>query len=215
MNKFKKTILLVPIVLLTIIIYSSAFASEVTGGLSNQGVIPVPPSGVTAWKTGDYEITIIWNAVTGVDGYKVYRKKDSADFQLIADNVTALLYKDSGLVVGVYSYQIQSFKGTLSPDITNIPPTTPITIVAPVPPTPPPAPSGGGGGPALPPSPPTPLSPEAQKADINDDNKIDILDFNSLMVNWGSSSASNPTDFNGDSKVDIFDFNYMMIYWTA
>jgi hypothetical protein len=77
-----------------------------------------------------------------------------------------------------------------------------------------PTPSGGGG--ATTPTPtPTPLSAQAQKVDANKDNKIDILDFNSLMVSWGSTIAGTIADFNGDNKVDIFDFNLLMIYWTG
>ena len=57
------------------------------------------------------------------------------------------------------------------------------------------------------------LTPEAQIMDVNKDSKIDILDFNVLMVNWGAS-GTNAADFNGDSIVDIFDFNSLMIYWT-
>ena len=60
----------------------------------------------------------------------------------------------------------------------------------------------------------TTLSAAAQKVDANKDNKIDVLDFNTLMVNWGSTSANNAADFNGDSKVDVFDFNLLMINWT-
>jgi len=74
------------------------------------------------------------------------------------------------------------------------------------------APSGGGGGSYAPPS---PLSAAAQKVDANKDGKIDVLDFNSLMINWGNTSSGNIADFNGDGKVDIFDFNMLMINWTA
>ncbi|MBU4368153.1 hypothetical protein KJ575_00330 [Patescibacteria group bacterium] len=84
---------------------------------------------------------------------------------------------------------------------------------------------GGGGGGVQPaststPSPtptPTPLptlSPAAQKVDANKDSKIDILDFNILMVNWGKTGTGNVADFNGDGKADIFDFNLLMINWT-
>ncbi|KKT16588.1 MAG: hypothetical protein UV99_C0010G0018 [Parcubacteria group bacterium GW2011_GWC1_43_61] len=58
------------------------------------------------------------------------------------------------------------------------------------------------------------MSATAQKVDANKDGKIDVLDFNSLMVNWGSTSANNVADFNGDGKVDVFDFNLLMINWT-
>lgn len=54
----------------------------------------------------------------------------------------------------------------------------------------------------------------SQKIDSNKDNKIDILDFNNLMVNWGSTQSNNSADFNGDAKVDILDFNLLMVYWT-
>jgi len=33
-------------------------------------------------------------------------------------------------------------------------------------------------------------------------------------VNWGSTSVGNVADFNGDGKVDVFDFNLLMINWT-
>ena len=60
----------------------------------------------------------------------------------------------------------------------------------------------------------TTLSAAAQKVDANKDNKIDVLDFNTLMVNWDKTEAGNIADFNGDGKVDIFDFNLLMINWT-
>jgi hypothetical protein len=78
-----------------------------------------------------------------------------------------------------------------------------------------PTPSGGGGGATTPTPTPTPISAQAQKVDTNKDNKIDILDFNSLMVSWGSTIAGTIADFNADNKVDIFDFNLLMIYWTG
>lgn len=62
--------------------------------------------------------------------------------------------------------------------------------------------------------PPPPLSPEAKKADVNDDEKINILDFNVLMTNWGVTITGNIADFNDDGVVDIFDFNLLMIHWT-
>jgi hypothetical protein len=80
---------------------------------------------------------------------------------------------------------------------------------------------GGGGGSYTPPSTTTPatttstntLTPEQQKVDANKDNKIDVLDFNSLMINWGKTGTGNIADFNSDGKVDIFDFNMLMINW--
>lgn len=146
MNKLRKTISLA-LIILGITCYSFASASEITGGLSNQGIIPVAPSGVTAVKTGDREITISWNAVAGVDGYKIYRQKDSGNFNLIPGDITVLTYKDGGLNDGKYSYKVQSFKGTLSSDPDNILPTVPVNVVTPTStPTPSPAPTSDGGG---------------------------------------------------------------------
>jgi len=72
-------------------------------------------------------------------------------------------------------------------------------------------PSGGGGGSYTPPS---PLSAEAQKVDTNKDNKIDVLDFVTLMANWGETESGNVADFNSDGKVDILDFVSLMANWT-
>ena len=71
---------------------------------------------------------------------------------------------------------------------------------------------GGGGGGIV--TQTSTLSATAQKVDANKDNKIDVLDFNSLMVNWGKTETGNVADFNGDGKVDVFDFNLLMINWT-
>ena len=96
-----------------------------------------------------------------------------------------------------------------------------LTIPAPTPiPTPSPTPSGNtgssgsGGGVTTPSTPTLPLSAAAQKVDANKDGKIDVLDFNLLMVNWGKTGAGIIADFNGDGKVDVFDFNLLMINWT-
>ncbi len=63
-----------------------------------------------------------------------------------------------------------------------------------------------------PPTPP-PLSPEAKKVDANDDESINVLDFNILIINWGAITPGNVADFNDDGIVDIFDFNLLMIHW--
>jgi hypothetical protein len=73
---------------------------------------------------------------------------------------------------------------------------------------------GGGGGANTPSTPASTLSAAAQKVDANKDNKIDVLDFNSLMVNWGKTGTGNVADFDGNGKVDVFDFNLLMINWT-
>lgn len=91
--------------------------------------------------------------------------------------------------------------------------------------------AGGGGGsiaraPASIPTPtPTviPIEParnpvksaQAKQQDPNQDGAINILDFNALMVNWGSRASGNSADMNRDGLVDIFDFNRLMVLWGA
>lgn len=55
--------------------------------------------------------------------------------------------------------------------------------------------------------------PAVIKGDINKSGKVDIFDFNVLMVQWGGAGSS-AADLNSDSKVDIFDFNILMINWS-
>jgi hypothetical protein len=101
---------------------------------------------------------------------------------------------------------------------------------------------GGGGGAIIPPvtqpttgTGTTQTGPQNQKngdytnsyrADINDSGIIDILDYNSIMVNWNKTNslnnatakldkckATNAADVNCDGKVDLLDFNIIMIFW--
>ncbi|MEK7673759.1 MAG: chitobiase/beta-hexosaminidase C-terminal domain-containing protein [Patescibacteria group bacterium] len=82
--------------------------------------------------------------------------------------------------------------------------------------------SGGGGGGGYYIYSPTPVATTTQTSssattslstDINKDSKIDILDFNLLMVNWGNINSGNVADVNKDNKVDLLDFNMLMVYW--
>lgn len=111
-------------------------------------------------------------------------------------------------VSGIKANQTKTF---VNGESTPLDLTIPGTISEPEP-TPSP---GGSGGTTTPAPTPGPLSPEAQKVDANNDDRIDILDFNTLMVNWGSTVVDNIADFDNDGKVDIFDFNLLMIHWTG
>lgn len=51
-------------------------------------------------------------------------------------------------------------------------------------------------------------------ADVNGDGKVDILDFNTLMVDWNKSGEKLAADFNSDKKVDLLDFNLLMVHWS-
>jgi Dockerin type I domain len=64
------------------------------------------------------------------------------------------------------------------------------------------------------------------RADINDSGKVDLYDFNILMVNWNKVQAvdiskskpdrcqqANLADVNCDGKVSVLDFNVVIVYW--
>lgn len=52
--------------------------------------------------------------------------------------------------------------------------------------------------------------------DANNDGKVDIFDFNILMIQWGKiipDTMNNIADFDKDGLVGIFDFNILMVHW--
>jgi hypothetical protein len=51
------------------------------------------------------------------------------------------------------------------------------------------------------------------RADVVKDGVIDLIDFNTLMVQWGRAGASLASDINGDEAVDLLDFNQLMVKW--
>ena len=53
-----------------------------------------------------------------------------------------------------------------------------------------------------------------KQGDANGDNRIDIEDFNILLMNWGSTIRGNQGDLNYDGVVDILDFNELMKSWS-
>jgi len=67
-----------------------------------------------------------------------------------------------------------------------------------------------------------PISPEPSKpqrkcngANLNDDSKIDILDFSIILHHWRSKNPANYcADINQNGIVDIYDFSIMMYWWT-
>ncbi|MCK5491359.1 MAG: hypothetical protein KAI67_05975 [Candidatus Pacebacteria bacterium] len=75
-----------------------------------------------------------------------------------------------------------------------------------------------------PPSPPKPPEPPGQPpgpqkkcngANLNNDSKIDILDFSILLHYSKSKNPANPcADINQNGIVDIYDFSIMMYHWT-
>lgn len=61
-----------------------------------------------------------------------------------------------------------------------------------------------------------PISTEAatQTSDLNNDQKINLIDFSIILYNWGTPKNS-AADLNNDKKVDLIDFSIMLYYWTG
>ena len=66
---------------------------------------------------------------------------------------------------------------------------------------------GGGGGSILP--------PPVVVGDATGDSIVNVLDFNAVIVAWGSTGSNIPADLNRDGVVDILDFNILIINWTT
>jgi hypothetical protein len=87
--------------------------------------------------------------------------------------------------------------------------------------TPPPSSGGGGGGSIMGITTTTPttalssLTAEQKAYDANNDSRIDVLDFNALIVHWGEAGANVVADFDKNGVVDVLDFNALMVHWTA
>lgn len=69
-----------------------------------------------------------------------------------------------------------------------------------------PAPSSSGGGSVS-------NNTTYPAGDINHDGKVDILDFNALLVHWGQKGSNIDADLNGNGVVGILDFNILIVNW--
>ena len=55
-----------------------------------------------------------------------------------------------------------------------------------------------------------------KNGDINNDKKVNIVDFSIMLFFWNQRSPSNPcADINADGAVNLFDFSIMLFWWTG
>ncbi|MEK7194902.1 MAG: dockerin type I repeat-containing protein [Patescibacteria group bacterium] len=132
---------------------------------------------------------------------------------LIFAGVATSAWEGTGnLNTGFGSNTIQGTVGTPTPTVTPTP--TPTST-----PTPTPTQNnsggggGGGGGGANNGNQGQVSGVSTILGDINKDGKVDVLDFNALVVNWGNNPQNINADLTGDGKVDILDFNALMVAW--
>jgi hypothetical protein len=52
-----------------------------------------------------------------------------------------------------------------------------------------------------------------RKSDLNDDGKVNFVDFSILLFNWGKDNPR--VDINGDGKINLADFSIMLTCWTG
>jgi len=57
--------------------------------------------------------------------------------------------------------------------------------------------------------------PEISKGDLNNDNRVNLVDFSIAAYWYKRTSPPSSVDLNGDGKVDLVDFSIMAYYWTG
>jgi hypothetical protein len=53
------------------------------------------------------------------------------------------------------------------------------------------------------------------KGDLNNDKKVNLIDFSIAAYWYKRPSPPTTSDFNSDGKVDLVDFSIMAFYWTG
>lgn len=73
-------------------------------------VVPGTPK-LTSIAAPDYKsLKISWNAVTGADGYRVYRKTAEGTWKIVGDHLTGNQYTDNSVDTGTeYTYTVSAF----------------------------------------------------------------------------------------------------------
>ena len=62
----------------------------------------------------------------------------------------------------------------------------------------------------------SPATSCSKNGDLNNDGKVNIIDFSVLLFFWNQRSPKNPcTDINKDGIVNIFDFSIMLFWWNG
>lgn len=55
-----------------------------------------------------------------------------------------------------------------------------------------------------------------KNGDINNDKRVNIVDFSIMLYFWNQRNQKNPcADTNGDGAVNLFDFSIMLFWWTG
>jgi len=145
---------------------NSVFAGEATGTIGNggEGAVgsPETPANLTANAESTSQIEVSWDAVSGVDGYELYRN------DALITTTSSTNYSDDGLTSGTtYSYKVRSYLASIKSNFSSVVSATTMTSGGGGGGTTGPSGGGGGGGVSTPPpttpTPPTDETPPAEE----------------------------------------------------
>lgn len=186
--------------ILSLAIVSQVYASEVTGTLTTgvstgvDGTVIVKPSAspVAGTYTSAQSVTLIGGAGTVSIHYTI---DGSAAACTSGNTYTTAISVPSNLVIEA----IACYPNSVASDV--------ILFGYAINPPSSGGGGGGGGGGLL-------ANPVTVATDFSGDGKIDVLDFNILITNWGLTPATKASgDANNDGVVDILDFNMLITNW--
>jgi hypothetical protein len=60
-----------------------------------------------------------------------------------------------------------------------------------------------------------PFEARPPQGDINDDNKVNLIDFSILLYWFGRENVPSKVDLDNNRKADLIDFSIMAYYWTG
>jgi hypothetical protein len=204
MKKINQKIILLPVIMLAMFAVGNvASASDYTGYLSTgvstgvTGVVIAPPlaSPTAGVYTSTQSVTLSADRSTSIS-YTTDGSSPTCSSFIYSSPIT-VSSSQTIEAISCYPNNLSSAVASFLYNINNTP-------VAPA------NSSGGGGGGGVSNGSP---SYGTHNVDTNGDGKVDVLDFVTLMAEWGKT-GNNIADFNGDGKVDILDFVLLMASWT-
>lgn len=195
-----KILILISFLFFTPIVFASEFTGVLTTGVSTglEGTVVTLPSAspVAGVYTSAQSVSL-----TTTGAQSIHYTVDGSVPSCTTGNTysTTISVSESKVIQALSCYPNSQNSGVANFAYAINPPTPPSSGGG----------GGGGGGGGIISSPVGGYVIE----DTNKDHKVDLLDFNTLMVHWGETGTGNIADFNLDGKVDILDFNLLMVNW--
>lgn len=198
---FKKQLSIIFVVVLFLMGNTVALASVVTGTISTEGIVIIVPTATPPADVVYNSAQIITLTASGEPSirYTIDGSKPNCSTSTLYSTAITVSVSQVIQALSCYAGNISSAVATFG-YVINPPAPAPSGSGS--------SGSGGGGGGGI--------TTTNTTADPNGDGKVDIFDFNILMIHWGTvPSGGSSADFNNDGVIDIFDFNLLMINWTG